>query len=454
MTAAMTARWITLAVMARRDMDMTQIRQRGNSYQVNVYAGLDPLTGRRLYLSDSTTDLAEAKRIRNKFRAEVDEQRHARTKGTMRAALVEWLKTHEVEASTRKSYEDYLRLYVGPAFGDQPIGKIKARTLEQFYAELRRCSALCDGEPFIEHRDAGEHECRTVKHRRRPGRPPAGGYPPHDCAETGCVVTECQRHECRPLSSSTILKVHFVLSGVFDAAVRWEWITSNPAEVAKKPRQPTPQPKPPTTEQAAQIIDAAWAQDATWGTLVWLVMVTGLRRGEVLALRWSDFDLAAGKVDVRRALVRTDGQLVEKSTKTHQMWLLSLDPVTVDILREHRARYLETMSGLAAEPSSKAFLFSHEPSCDRPSDPDAVTHRYSDMCAELGIDSHLHALRHYSATSLLTAGVDLRTVAGRLGHGGGGATTLRVYAAWVGESDRRAAEILGDRLQRPPRPMT
>jgi hypothetical protein len=148
MTAAMTARWFTLAVMARRDMDMTQIRQRGNSYQVNVYAGLDPLTGRRLYLSDSTTDLAEAKRIRNKFRAEVDEQRHARTKGTMRAALVEWLKTHEVEASTRKSYEDYLRLYVGPAFGDQPIGKIKARTLEQFYAELRRCSALCDGEPF------------------------------------------------------------------------------------------------------------------------------------------------------------------------------------------------------------------------------------------------------------------------------------------------------------------
>jgi site-specific recombinase XerD len=51
------------------------------------------------------------------------------------------------------------------------------------------------------------------------------------------------------------------------------------------------------------------------------------------------------------------------------------------------------------------------------------------MCAKLGIDSHLHALRHYSATELLTAGVDLRTVAGRLGHGGGGATTLRVYAA-------------------------
>ncbi len=53
----------------------------------------------------------------------------------------------------------------------------------------------------------------------------------------------------------------------------------------------------------------------------------------------------------------------------------------------------------------------------------------------------------------ITAGVDLRTVAGRLGHGGGGATTLRVYAAWVGESDRRAAEILGGRMRRPHQPM-
>jgi site-specific recombinase XerD len=70
------------------------------------------------------------------------------------------------------------------------------------------------------------------------------------------------------------------------------------------------------------------------------------------------------------------------------------------------------------------------------------------MCAKLGIDSHLHALRHYTATELLSAGVDLRTVAGRLGHAGGGTTTLRVYAAWVSASDRRAAEILGSRMKR------
>ena len=67
----------------------------------------------------------------------------------------------------------------------------------------------------------------------------------------------------------------------------------------------------------------------------------------------------------------------------------------------------------------------------KPYSPHAVSSRYKDMAERLGIDTHIHALRHYSATKLLTAGIDLRTVAGRLGHGGGGATTLRVYAAWV-----------------------
>jgi hypothetical protein len=60
-----------------------------------------------------------------------------------------------------------------------------------------------------------------------------------------------------------------------------------------------------------------------------------------------------------------------------------------------------------------------------------VTQRYRRMCARLGWDMHLHQLRHFSATELI-ASVDIRTVAGRLGHGGGGTTTLRVYSAWVG----------------------
>ncbi|HZA18877.1 MAG TPA: site-specific integrase, partial [Pseudonocardiaceae bacterium] len=307
------------------------IRRRGNSYQVLMYAGVDPLTGRELRLTESTTDEAEAKRILKRYRAQVDEQSHARTKATFRAAMEAWLRVHDIEETTRGGYEAYARLYLYPGFGDEPIGKITARLLEEFYAELRRCRARCDGQPSVDHRTVGPHECRTVRHRRPPGRPPAGGYPAHDCAAVGCTVIVCPPHQCRPLSAATIRRIHFAISATLTAAVRWEWIKSNPASIAKKPRQPAPQPKPPTVEQAGRIVAAAWEQDENWGTLVWLVMVTGIRRAELLALRWSDVDLAAGKLNVRRNYVRLTGRSIEKDTKTHQMRRISLDPATVEV---------------------------------------------------------------------------------------------------------------------------
>src|SRR5689334_11327239 len=169
------------------------IRQRGRSFQVVVYAGLDPLTGRNLYLRESTTDEAEAQRILRRLTTQVDEQRHAKTNASFRTAMEAWLRTHEVDETTRASYEMYARVHLFPAFGDEPIGKLGSRLLEEFYVELRRCRTRCAGRPFVEHRVDGPHDCRTVKHRRGPGRPPAAGYPPHDCAETACTVVECHR---------------------------------------------------------------------------------------------------------------------------------------------------------------------------------------------------------------------------------------------------------------------
>ncbi|MGD9986358.1 tyrosine-type recombinase/integrase [Pseudonocardia sp.] len=411
-----------------------------------VYAGQDPVTGKRLYLTDSTTDEREAERIRRRFVAQVDDQRNVRTRATLGKTLESWLRTHEAEESTLDGYRGYIRRTIEPALGNVAIGKVTAQVLEELYADLRRCRHRCkDGEPVVDHRTTVPHECREVRHKRKPGRP---GKPPHDCEAAGCVVVECPPHHCTPMSASSIRQVHWILSAALAAAVRWEWIRSNPAEVAKKPRQRAPQPEPPTSTEAARIVEAAWAEDDSWGTLVWLVMVTGMRRAELVALRWSDVDLAEGKLTIRRSYVRTGGRGLEKDTKTHQMRRISLDAATVEVLGEHRQRVEAQLALVDQELTASTYLFSHRPLHDGPADPSAVTHRYGRMCTTLGIDSHLHALRHYSATELLTAGVDLRTVAGRLGHGGGGATTLRVYAAWVAEADQQAADVLGSRMRR------
>ncbi|MGH3757108.1 tyrosine-type recombinase/integrase [Actinophytocola sp.] len=155
--------------------------------------------------------------------------------------------------------------------------------------------------------------------------------------------------------------------------------------------------------------------DDDWGTLVWLAMTTGMRRGELCGLRFAR---------------------------------VALDAETLTLLREQRTRVEARLAALDRPFTDNLFVFSNArtPDHSEPYSPNAVTQRYKDMATRLGIKTHLHALRHYSATELLTAGVDLPTVAGRLGHGGGGATTLKVYAAWVAASDRKAAEILGSRM--------
>lgn len=232
--------------------DRGSIERRGNSLRVKVYAGVDPMTGKRLYLTESTTDEKEAQRILNRSLVQVDKQRSARTKATLRVALADWLRFLEIEESTRRSYEGYIRNHIDPLLGGVPVSKITARVLEEFYAELRRCRKHCDGKPAVDHRVDGPHECRTVKHKRPPGRPPAGRRREHDCAKAGCVVQECAQHVCVPLSPSTVSKIHHLIGGTLDAAVRWEWIDTNPADVARRPRQPAPQPDPPKAEQVVR----------------------------------------------------------------------------------------------------------------------------------------------------------------------------------------------------------
>ena len=119
------------------------------------------------------------------------------------------------------------------------------------------------------------------------------------------------------------------------------------------------------------------------------------------------------------------------------------------LLTSHRKQLAARCAELGAGFDEQGFVFSYQPDHSRPCSPSGMTHRYARMVARLGIRTHLHAIRHYSATELLASGVDLRTVAGRLGHGSGGATTLKVYAAWVARADQQASELLAARLPSP-----
>jgi hypothetical protein len=163
-----------------------------------------------------------------------------------------------------------------------------------------------------------------------------------------------------------------------------------------------------------------------------------------------DVDLPNGVLTYRRAIAQDGRRRTEKDTKTHQQRRVSLDPATVGVLTEHWERSVERARTLGTVPRRDAFVFSLVPDGSKHLVPSSVTQRYGRLARRLGIDTHLHNLRHYSATELIAAGVDVRTVAGRLGHSGGGVTTLRVYAAWLAEADQRASVGLASRV--PARP--
>jgi len=236
-----------------------------------------------------------------------------------------------------------------------------------------------------------------------------------------------------------------LLNGAFARAVRWRWLGVNPVKQAQAPGLRSPDPQPPSPSQAARIVLDAW-RDPDWGMLIWLAMTTGARRGELCALRWSHLEFAAGVVNIQRSIAHVGGRMWEKDTKTHQRRRLVLDPQTLALLAAYQHHTQQAAGAAGLQLAEDAFVFSYAPDGSAPLKPGSVTQRYSRMCKRLGWAMNLHQLRHYSATELIAGGVDVRTVAGRLGHGGGGTTTLRVYTAWVAEADQRASTSLAGRM--------
>ncbi|GAA1841058.1 hypothetical protein GCM10009836_20490 [Pseudonocardia ailaonensis] len=395
------------------------------SLRVRVYAGVDSLSGKRNYLVETVPAgpkaAAEAEKVRRRLVHEVDEQRSPRTKATVNQLMDRYLELVDVDETTLIRYEQVIRVHIRPLLGHLPVSKLNGETLDAHQALLRRCRSHCDGRPFIEHFTEQPHECNA----------------------------RCGTHLCHPLAVSTIRKAYFCLSGALTRAVRWRWITVNPMDQAEPPRGAKSDPDPPSAEQAAAILNAAF-KDVWWGVFLWVAMTTGARRGELCALQWDRLDLDRATATIRTAIAQQNTRTWEKDTKTHQQRRLALDSSTVGLLRAYKQRCIEEASALGLElaPDSRVFSAAVDHSTWRR--PSSITNRYVRMCKRLGWDMHPHQLRHYSATELIAAGVDVRTVAGRLGHGGGGSTTLRAYTAWVAEADQRAVKNLGVRMPEPP----
>ncbi len=179
-----------------------------------------------------------------------------------------------------------------------------------------------------------------------------------------------------------------------------------------------------------------------------LCALTGARRGEVVALRWSDYDQEARKLTIARSLGYTaESGIYEKATKTHGIRKMGVDEVIEGVIAsqiEALQKNVELGFDLVQDP----FLFYGLPDGSKPLHPDTPSKYFRKICQQLGLPFHLHQLRHFTATELIAAGLDIRTVSGRLGHADA-SVTLRVYSHVLEAQDRAASEYLGGRVQVP-----
>jgi integrase len=185
-----------------------------------------------------------------------------------------------------------------PVLGHVKLRKIGPDSLDALYAHLRRCSRLCGRLPKIEHYDEGLHQCDGRCGPLRDHRTTR----PHECDH------RCKLHTCKGLAPSSIVRIHAIISAAMNLAVRYEWIERNPAERATLPNVRKRKPNPPSPQLAARLLNHVWEQDEEFGLYLWEAMVTGARRGELLAQRESRFDFEVQAVDFSKNYLVRAGQ--------------------------------------------------------------------------------------------------------------------------------------------------
>lgn len=347
----------------------------------NICVELPPGPGGKRRQKNYTTYGAkrDAQRRLREILTELDQGKYTPPgRMTVGQYLAQWLERQTVEASTLRSYETICRVRIVPALGHIVLSKLTGADIEQFHANS-------------------------------------------------------------PCSPATVRQTQRILSVALNAAVRQGLIPSNPALGAKRPKVVDEGARYLEQDEFTRLLGALKGSQHFPAVLV--AATTGMRVGEIAGLMWNDF--SAGRLSVRRTVIRTAGgelQIKPAPKTKHGRRTISLPPVTIRALREHRWRQYRTYQPLGFRPE---FMFpSPEGGADSPDNIAQAVSRASERC---GIDASFHSLRHTHASQLIAEGVSLKVVSERLGHASI-TITADLYGHLLRGVDEAAANAINNRV--------
>ena len=313
------------------------------------------------------------------------------TKLTLGQLLEAWL-THQVAHVRPRTLEGYryaVKIHIIPALGSIQMTHLRANHIDNYYAE-KLANGRCNGQ---------------------------GG-----------------------LSDYSVKAQHRVLVNALRWAVKTDIIKVSLMEKTTAPTVRRAEIKIPTREGIERFLDAA--QDSEYFEIFHTAIYTGMRRSEILGLKWADIDFIKCELHVQRSLHWLKNNTLDvQGTKTHRSNRpIALSPQSLTVLQRFKDNQKALNAVLHRPMSEEDWVFCHIDSHGiRPYLPDSVSHAWKKLAKAVGLDSmRLHDARHIQASLLLYAGVPVKDVQARLGHASY-STTMDIYGHQINEAERAAA---------------
>lgn len=248
------------------------------------------------------------------------------------------------------------------------------------------------------------------------------------------------------LSPKTIQHYHRALSIIFETAVKWQIIPNNPCQRVQPPKVPQKEAEYLDENETMELLELLKSAPLKYRVMITLLLYSGMRRGELLALKWSDVDMENCKISITKELIYLPEYGVYEDTPKNKTSdrVISIPREVIDILKSYRVEQSKTRLAVGDLWEDNGLVFSSD--FGKAIRPTTLSKWFRDFVRANNLKNiHIHSLRHTNATLLIAAGTNLQTVSKRLGHATP-ITTGNIYSHAIKSADELASDTLADIL--------